>query len=87
MFASSPDQMPLTESRAAETAAGDYPEETVATMARVCLGAESQKETHVSKHRLDSRFSSNAESIALSAMYIALALYLFTRTLQCENRP
>jgi ClpP class serine protease len=55
----------------AETAAGDYPEETVATMARVCLGAESQKETHVSKHRLDSRFSSNAESIALSAMYAA----------------
>jgi len=55
----------------AETAAGDYPEETVATMARVCLGAESQKETHVSKHRLDSRFSNNAESIALSAMYAA----------------
>ena len=40
-------------------------------MARVCLGAESQKKTHVSKHRLDSRFSSNAESIALSAMYAA----------------
>ena len=27
----------------AETAAGDFPEETVATMARVCLGAESKK--------------------------------------------
>jgi pyruvate kinase len=40
-------------------------------MARVCLGAESQKETHVSKHRLDSRFSNKAESIALSAMYAA----------------
>lgn len=55
----------------AETAAGDYPEQTVATMARVCLGAESQKETHISKHRLDSMFADNAETIALSAMYAA----------------
>ncbi len=55
----------------AETAAGDYPEQTVATMARVCLGAESQKETHISKHRLDSMFADIAETIALSAMYAA----------------
>ncbi|MFY8274935.1 pyruvate kinase [Pseudoalteromonas sp. SSDWG2] len=55
----------------AETAAGDYPEQTVATMARVCVGAESQKETHISKHRLDSMFADNAETIALSAMYAA----------------
>ncbi len=55
----------------AETAAGDYPEQTVQTMARVCVGAESQKETHVSKHRLDSMFADNAETIALSAMYAA----------------
>ena len=40
-------------------------------MARVCLGAESQKETHISKHRLDSMFADNAETIALSAMYAA----------------
>ncbi|CAH9055400.1 Pyruvate kinase II [Pseudoalteromonas holothuriae] len=55
----------------AETAAGDYPEETVATMARVCLGAESQPEIHVSKHRLDSMFSDTSETLALSAMYAA----------------
>ena len=55
----------------AETAAGDYPEETVATMARVCLGAESQPEAHISKHRLDSMFSDTSETVALSAMYAA----------------
>ncbi|ESP93745.1 pyruvate kinase [Pseudoalteromonas luteoviolacea] len=55
----------------AETAAGDYPEETVATMARVCLGAESQPETHISKHRLDSMFADTSETLALSAMYAA----------------
>lgn len=55
----------------AETAAGDYPEETVATMARVCLGAESQPEAHVSKHRLDSMFADTSETLALSAMYAA----------------
>ena len=55
----------------AETAAGDYPEETVATMARVCLGAESQPEANVSKHRLDSMFSDTSETLALSAMYAA----------------
>ncbi|RZM72744.1 pyruvate kinase [Pseudoalteromonas rubra] len=55
----------------AETAAGDYPEETVATMARVCLGAESQPQTHISKHRLDSMFTDTSETLALSAMYAA----------------
>jgi pyruvate kinase len=55
----------------AETAAGDYPEQTVATMARVCLGAESQPQIHISKHRLDCMFASTSETIALSAMYAA----------------
>ncbi|WP_010604862.1 pyruvate kinase [Pseudoalteromonas maricaloris] len=55
----------------AETAAGDYPEQTVAAMARVCLGAESQPQIHISKHRLDSRFADTCETIALSAMYAA----------------
>ena len=37
----------------AETAAGQYPAETVATMARVCLGAEKNAKHQYSKHRLD----------------------------------
>ena len=55
----------------AETAAGDYPLETVMAMARVCVGAESQPETHISKHRLDSMFADTSETLALSAMYAA----------------
>ena len=34
-----------------ETAAGQYPAETVAAMARVCLGAEKILSINVSKHR------------------------------------
>ncbi|MFN6885251.1 pyruvate kinase, partial [Proteus mirabilis] len=37
----------------AETAAGQYPAETVAAMAQVCLGAEKMPAANVSKHRLD----------------------------------
>ncbi|QYJ80415.1 pyruvate kinase [Shewanella acanthi] len=55
----------------AETAAGDFPEETVKAMANVCMGAESHPSVKVSKHRLDARFSSVEETIALSTMYAA----------------
>ncbi|WP_198783388.1 pyruvate kinase [Shewanella putrefaciens] len=55
----------------AETAAGDFPEETVKAMANVCLGAESHPSVKVSKHRLDARFTSVEETIALSTMYAA----------------
>ncbi|MGL4613866.1 MAG: pyruvate kinase [Shewanella sp.] len=55
----------------AETAAGDFPEETVKAMANVCVGAESHPSVKVSKHRLDARFSSIEETIALSTMYAA----------------
>jgi len=55
----------------AETAAGQYPAETVATMARVCLGAEKMPSINISKHRLDREFSDIAESVAMSAMYAA----------------
>ncbi len=44
-------QMPLCLS--AETAAGQYPAETVAAMAQVCLGAGKMPAANVSKHRLD----------------------------------
>ncbi|MFD1381881.1 pyruvate kinase [Rhodanobacter aciditrophus] len=55
----------------AETAAGDYPEEVVKTMNRVCLGAEKQPSVMRSKHRLDVTFTSISETIAMSAMYAA----------------
>ncbi|MBU1926999.1 MAG: pyruvate kinase [Gammaproteobacteria bacterium] len=55
----------------AETAAGEHPDVVVATMARVCLGAEKQLETQVSKHRLECRFNTIDEAIAMSAMYCA----------------
>ncbi|TDB54252.1 pyruvate kinase [Photorhabdus khanii] len=55
----------------AETAAGQYPAETVAAMARVCLGAEKMPGLSVSKHRLDTTFDSTEEAIAMSTMYAA----------------
>ena len=55
----------------AETAAGQYPAETVATMARVCLGAEKCRSINISKHRLDREFRDIEESVAMSAMYAA----------------
>lgn len=55
----------------AETAAGDYPVETVAAMARVCEGAETHPSVKISKHRVDESFASISESIALSAVYAA----------------
>ena len=55
----------------AETAAGDFPEETVKAMSNVCLGAESHPSARVSKHRLDENFTSVEETVALSTMYAA----------------
>lgn len=55
----------------AETAAGNYPIETVKAMSRVIIGAEKHPRAHVSKHRLNETFTHIDESIALSAMYSA----------------
>lgn len=55
----------------AETAAGQYPEETVAAMAKVCLGAEKMPSINISRHRLDREFGSIEEAVAMSAMYSA----------------
>lgn len=55
----------------AETAAGQYPSETVAAMARVCLGAEKMPSVNVSNHRMDMEFEGIEESVAMSAMYAA----------------
>jgi len=55
----------------AETAAGDYPVQTVEAMSRVIIGAEQHPQAHTSGHRLNESFSMIDESIALGAMYIA----------------
>ena len=55
----------------AETAAGQYPAETVASMAKVCFGAEKMPSINISRHRVDREFNSIEESVAMSAMYAA----------------
>ncbi|WP_371195222.1 pyruvate kinase [Glaciecola sp. SC05] len=55
----------------AETAAGAYPVETVLAMARVCEGAETHTSVKVSKHRLEEKFDSVTETVAMSAVYSA----------------
>lgn len=55
----------------AETAAGSYPVETVAAMARVCEGAETHPSVKISKHRVTEQFTSISETTALSAVYAA----------------
>ncbi len=55
----------------AETAAGDYPVETVEAMNRVIIGAEKHPQTQISNHRVNEAFTQIDESIALAAMYSA----------------
>ena len=55
----------------AETAAGEYPIETVQAMANVCLGAESHPSIAKSRHRVSEEFVTVEETIALSTMYAA----------------
>lgn len=55
----------------AETAAGDYPVETVEAMHRLCLGAERERTAQESGHRMHEGFSRIDETVALSAMYAA----------------
>ena len=55
----------------AETAAGDYPVETVEAMVRLCLGAERERSIQESRHRIHEDFTRIDETIALSAMYAA----------------
>ncbi len=55
----------------AETAAGQYPVETVKAMAEVCLGAEKMPSINVSNHRLKSEFNLIEETVAMATMYAA----------------
>jgi len=54
-----------------ETAVGRHPEKVVTAAERVCLAAERQPSTSVSKHRVDRRFKRVDEAISMSAMYAA----------------
>jgi len=55
----------------AETATGLHPDKVVATMARVCLAAESQRVAQVSHHRMHDVFERTDEAIAMATMYTA----------------
>jgi pyruvate kinase len=57
----------------AETAVGDYPVKAVASMAEVCLGAETyhQSASRMSRHRMADEFQAVDEAIAMAVMYTA----------------
>lgn len=55
----------------AETAAGEYPVETIEAMHRLCLGAERERSIQESKHRIHEDFTRIDETVALAAMYAA----------------
>lgn len=55
----------------AETAAGNYPVETVEAMVRIILGAEKHPTASFDTYRMDQAFNSVAESIALAVMFTA----------------
>ncbi|MEX1666533.1 pyruvate kinase [Zhongshania arctica] len=55
----------------AETASGLYPVETVTAMARNCEGAELYPSARKSSYRLERKFESVEETLAMSAVYAA----------------
>lgn len=54
-----------------ETAVGAHPVETVRSMASVCLGAEKMPSLTTSGYRLDKKFETTEEAIAMATMYSA----------------
>jgi len=55
----------------AETSVGKHPAKVVATMSKICIGAEKQHEAMVSAHRMDIEFKQVDEAIAMATMYTA----------------
>jgi pyruvate kinase len=55
----------------AETAAGDYPVQTVEAMARICIEAEKSAAVSLEKQFLDRVFSRIDQSIAMAALFAA----------------
>ncbi|MDD5249693.1 MAG: pyruvate kinase [Rhodocyclaceae bacterium] len=58
----------------AETAAGEYPVETVESMARICLEAEKSMEVSLDTHFLNRVFTRIDQSIAMAALFTAFHL-------------
>ena len=59
----------------AETAVGDYPIETIQSMARICVKAEKEMDDISTDHRLvQAKFTRIDQSIAMSALYVAAHL-------------
>lgn len=54
-----------------ETSIGHYPDKVVEAMSRVCEEAEKQRSVRISDHRINQRFETISEAIAMSSMYAA----------------
>jgi pyruvate kinase len=54
-----------------ETSIGHYPDKVVEAMSRVCEEAEKQRSVRISDHRINQRFETISEAVAMSSMYAA----------------
>ncbi len=54
-----------------ETSIGLYPDKVVEAMSRVCEEAEKQRSVRISDHRINQRFETISEAVAMSTMYAA----------------
>ncbi len=54
-----------------ETAAGDFPVETVQAMSDVCMGAEKHPSINVSNNRMNYTFTDPGEALAMTTMFAA----------------
>ncbi|MCZ6803027.1 MAG: pyruvate kinase [Proteobacteria bacterium] len=54
-----------------ETSIGRYPDKAVESMSNICEEAEKQRSVRISDHRINQRFETISEAIAMSSMYSA----------------